>query len=303
MNKSFSIIIPFYKGDSFYPILIESIKKAILNCDKTILFEIITVIDSIESNYEELSNLVEGYFHNIHNVTIITLKNSQNIGVAGSRNKAIRLSKGNFLHVIDQDDVILESFYSEIIPLLNIHNFILSNGLVSYINSNYNTHKLYYFKPNLTLHGLLKSDYIRSPGQVVFSKVLLKNNLFPEPITYKGSDDHFFWLILFNNNQENISPYYINNTNYIAYIHSDNYSNDKINLKKSNLENWDLILSKTNTFQFQRLIQNDIIRIKFILGEKLSLLNTLKGWFLNIHYFLEFNKLIRFIIKRNFFKK
>ena len=47
MNKCFSVIIPFYRGQIFYSDLIISVKKSILDCDiKEVSFEIITIIGS-----------------------------------------------------------------------------------------------------------------------------------------------------------------------------------------------------------------------------------------------------------------
>lgn len=304
MNKSFSIIIPFYKGEIFYPFLIDSIKKAILFCNEDLIsFEIITIIDSIESSFDTINQIVNDCFCKIKNVNIVTIKNEKNIGVAGSRNTAISISKGDYLHFIDQDDNILEMFYKELIPLLDNYNFVLYNGMVYYTNKKYNEHKLYYIKPSISVIGLLKNDFIRSPGQVVLSKKLLKNNFFPEPINYKGADDRFFWLRILIENEDNIKSIYNSNAYYIANIHNSNYSTDKINLKKSTLENWNMFINEVDTSKYNKYIENDILRIKYALNEKMTFYYNFKGMFLNLMYFIEFNKVLRFIIKRKIFQK
>ncbi len=299
MSKSISIIIPFYNGESFYPNLLNSIKKAISVCDSAKTeFEIITIIDSIETKFDIVNELFLKCFKSDVNVTSLIIKNEKNIGVAGSRNIAILASKGNYLHIIDQDDIISENFYSEIIFLLDNYNFVLYNGKVDYTSNKYNSHKLYYLKPDLSIKGMLKNDFIRSPGQVVFLKKLLKNNLFPEPVNYKGADDRFFWLRIFMENPNSLKEIYVKNTGYIANIHNNNYSGDTNNLKRSTLESWDIFKSEINTSKYENLVQNDILRIKFALKEKMTLCNKFKGGWLNLVYFLEINKIVRFIIKR-----
>jgi glycosyltransferase involved in cell wall biosynthesis len=299
MNKTFSVIIPFYKGEVFYPSLIVSVRQAMLKCDfKAVSFEIISVIDSMDTEHDVINKITLECFIGMSNVKVVTIKNNENIGVAGSRNKAISISTGNYLHIIDQDDSVLEVFYQEITPLLTDYNFVLSNGLVHYTNKNYNSHKLYYINPRLSTVGLLKNDFVRSPGQVVFLKELLKNKFFPEPKNYKGADDRFFWLRIFMENENNIKPIYITNSNYIANIHDDNYSGDTINLKKSTLENWSIFKNGVDTLKFGKLIDNDILRIRFALNENMSFLDNFKGRWLNMVYFLELNKILRFIKKR-----
>lgn len=299
MNKSISVIVPFYKGEIFYPSLLNSIKNAVVNCGvNTINFELITIIDSIDSDYDIVNNMVLNCFLGLENVSMITIKNEKNIGVAGSRNKAISISKGDYLHIIDQDDSIAETFYNESIKLLENHNFILNNGKVYYEDVKYNTHKLYYFTPKLTITSLLKNDFIRSPGQVIFLKKLLKDKFFPEPISYKGADDRFFWLRMFLENKNVIKPYYLKNVNYIANIHSDNFSGDRINMKKSILENWSILRKEIDISGSEKLINNDILRVRYALGEELSFDQKIFGAWYNAVYFLEFNKILRFIIKR-----
>ncbi|TRX13395.1 glycosyltransferase family 2 protein [Flavobacterium gawalongense] len=299
MKKKFSIIIPFYKGECFYPLLIESIKKAILVCQQDLIsLEVITIIDSMESSFDTVNKLALDCFIGMENVNIVTLKNEKNIGVARTRNKAITISTGDYLHIIDQDDSVFEKFYLDLIPLLDYYNFVLSNGIVCYTNKKYNSHKLYYLTPRISVTGLLKRDFIHSPGQIVFLKKLLKNNLFPEPKDYKGADDRFFWLRLFMENMKSIKPVYIANPNFISNMHDNNYSNDQINLRKSSLEIWNFFKKEVDGFNYNKLIDNDIIRIKFMLKEQLSFYNYIKGGRLNLIYFLGLNKVLRYAKKR-----
>ena len=99
-------------------------------------------------------------------------------------------------------------------------------------------------------------------------------------------------------NPNSLKEIYVKNTGYIANIHNNNYSGDTNNLKRSTLESWDIFKSEINTSKYENLVQNDILRIKFALKEKMTLCNKFKGGWLNLVYFLEINKIVRFIIKR-----
>ena len=300
MNKCFSVIIPYYNGEDFYHSLIFSVRQSILECDlNAVYFEIITIVDSMDTEHNVINKITLECFSGINNVNVITVKNSQNIGVAKSRNFGLSIANGDFIHLIDQDDTITPNFYSSIFAQISIYNFILVNGNVHYKNNKYNTHRLYYLKQKLTVNNLVGSDFIRSPGQVVFSKELISGIKFPEPAGYKGADDRFFWFKIFLNNNNSIKPIYLNKVLYNAYIHDENYSSDQINLRKSALENWDIFLKENKpNKKLLKSINNDILSLKFSANIKQSRINNLVGFFYRVIYFLDANKVVRFIFKR-----
>lgn len=303
MNKCFSVIIPFYKGHIFYSDLIISIKKSILDCDfKEIFFEIITIIDSMDTDYHVIHNKTLECFSGLNNVKVVTKKNSENIGVAKSRNYGLSIATGNLIHLIDQDDTINPCFYSSIFTKSEFYNFFLVNGNVHYRDNKYNTHKLYYLKQKLSVNNLVGNDFIRSPGQVVFSKELISGIKFQEPSTYKGADDRFFWLKIFFKYNDSIKPIYLNEVLYNAYIHDENYSSDQINLRKSAIENWDIFIKENKpNKKLLKSINNDILSLKFSANIKQSRIENLVGLYHRVIYFWDANKIIRFIFKRLIF--
>jgi hypothetical protein len=301
MNYPFkiSIIIPFYNGHSFYPSVMKSISRSLLASQHfSFSYEVITIIDSMESAYDEVLETAKTAFDKLENVSIVVKKNSRNIGVAGSRNLAMSIGRGEYFHIIDQDDLVTENFYLQVIPLLPSFNFVLVNGMVYYTDKKYNAHKLYYLTPNLSLKGLLTDDFIRSPGQVVFLRSLCSNISFPEPKYNRGADDRFFWIRMLILNSKVIKPYYIATPHYIANIHDDNYSNDTINLKKSAIEGWDMMSEEIVYGKNKSLIQKDKVRLNYGVKNKLSKGDKVLGFWYNIKYFLTLNKLIRFVVKR-----
>jgi len=301
MLKSLTIIIPYYNGEKFYAKLLKSIKTAILklNNKNELKFEIITIIDSINTPLNEIREINNFIFREVDNIDILIHKNDQNIGVAASRNIALDLSTGEYIHIIDQDDEVDSSFYLDAFKLLINSDFVLTNGFIIYDGGKYRSHKLYYFSPKLSTQGILEDDFIRSPGQVVFSKSLLNGIRFPETKNYKGTDDRFFWIKIFVDNMSIIRPSYVAQPNYVAHIHNSNYSNDLINMKKSELENWELFNLDTIPLGFRRIVNDDILRIKLTLGENMTLIDKLRAIRCKINYFLKPNKLLRFILKRS----
>lgn len=301
-KKKCSIIIPFYKGDLFYPNLLNSIFKAIHKCDSIdCFFEIITIVDSVETSIEKIDKISKNIFLETKNVTLVNLKNDTNLGVASTRNKAIQIAKGDCLHIIDQDDEVSPDIYLESFEYLDQYNFLLFNGVMCYNEGRFNMHKLYYLSPDLSVKGLIKDDFIRSPGQVIFSKCLLHEKLFPEPKKYKGADDRFFWLRLFFENDKLIKPKYINKECYIAHLHDNNYSNDRENLKRSCLENWTIFVSEVDVKLYSQLVSNDVLRVKYTLNEKILLSDKLKGFYFQLVFNFKISKLIRYIVKRSKF--
>ena len=224
--------------------------------------------------------------------------NKENIGVAASRNVAISLAKGDYLHIIDQDDLVDEQFYMEVINLLDRYNFILINGIATYNSKKYNSHKLQYFKPDLSIKGLIKDDFIRSPGQVVFSKKLIEDLMFPEPKKFKGADDRFFWMRIFLKNEMEIRAFYLKTPLYVARIHENNFSADTLNLRRSGLENYSIMQSELDTSKYKNLIDADIKSLKYSAGEHMDFLSTVLGAYSRFRYFFKLNKLVRFYYKR-----
>ena len=280
-------------------LLLKSIKDSILVINNfNVSFEIITIIDSVETSLSEIESVNNLLFKELEQINCVVKKNKRNIGVAGSRNFAISIANGDFLHIIDQDDLVSTPFYSKIISLLDSYNFILVNGEIRYTNKKFNTHKLYYLKPKINIIGIIEDDYIRSPGQIVFAKNLCKELTFPEPKVFKGADDRFFWISLFLNNKSFVKPFYIADPYYIANIHDKNYSADAENLRRSALENWLIIQTKLILNDYNKLIYNDNLRLKFLLNDPLTYLDKLKGLYLSLKYFIKPNKILRFFFKR-----
>jgi glycosyltransferase involved in cell wall biosynthesis len=297
--NSLSVIIPFYNGESFFEKLIGSLFNAMEPVDKRFTFELIVIIDSCETSIEYVHEVVDSCFFEKTNIDVQVIKNSVNLGVAKSRNLGLSRASGDLVHLIDQDDTVSPAFYSSVLANAEKYNFVLVNGRVYYDNKKYMDHKLYYLKQRLTLRNLVRNDFIRSPGQVVFSKELIIETRFPEPFNYHGADDRFFWFNIFFKNESYVRPLYLHDVLYNAFIHNDNFSLDQVNLRKSTLENWEIFLKQNEPSEkLRRLINKDILSLRFSAQIKQTLIDCLVGMFYRVLYFFDANRMIRYVIKR-----
>lgn len=265
-----SVIIPFYKNTDYLLRLLQNLSahKSVLNNELN--YEVIIVIDSPETDLASLNVLLNQGLEPNFFKQIQFIKNEKNLGVAQSRNIGMANAHGDWLHVVDQDDVFCEDIYN----LINIKsaetNFILVNGYFNYSKPTFR-HKIYYLKPTITLKNLIVDDFIRSPGQVLFSKSLIKNTIFRTAPCHKGCDDRFFWIELFANNAIVFS--YIKKPFYVANIHSENFSLDSMQLYRCSIELWDLIdLTKLNNYQ--NYISNNKATLDYIVNDNRNLKST-----------------------------
>lgn len=299
-HKIVSIIIPFFRGEHLINELLISLNSAINKITNLqYRFEIIFIIDSPETEVEFLKQKAEVVFLNNRLVRFIFHLNNTNIGVAASRNVALSLCNGEIIHFIDQDDAIAENFYIETLSRITDYNFILVNGDVNYTVSKYNSHLLYYFKPNINLKSLILDDFIRSPGQVVFLRILANRSFFPDSKVHKGADDKFFWVTIFLMNRNIIKPFFVSKPLYLAKIHDNNFSADNFNLQMSVIENWKIILSKYNFGENVKFINRNILYLKYITNTFNNKYECLFGFIEKIRYSIDLNRIIRYILKRN----
>jgi glycosyltransferase involved in cell wall biosynthesis len=286
-----SIIIPFYKHTHYLIRLLkniynqETVKKGLLT------YEIIIIIDSIESEISELEQSIQEAigFDLLEHIHFI--KNPTNLGVADSRNIGIKASNGNWLHIVDQDDEFNSDFYRLVKDNeTNNAEFILVNGLFKYEPQNF-THKIYYLKPSIHLKHFILDDFIRSPGQVLFKKSILNGVYFRTAKCHRGCDDRFFWIELFNNNK--INTYYSNTCYYIAHIHANNFSLDSMQLYQCSLELWKQIENKIDT-NYQKYIQTNKASLNYITNSD----NNIYSLYCYLTYKYKPYRFIRFLFKK-----
>lgn len=105
--KIFSLIIPLYNTSSYFSFCIESIAKQ--DPKDT---EVIIVNDGSTDNSGNIANF---YAEKYDYIKVI---HQPNQGVSAARNSALRVAQGKYLVFVDADDMLYDTFFREIIPLI-----------------------------------------------------------------------------------------------------------------------------------------------------------------------------------------
>lgn len=133
-----SIVIPtFNRKSEFINRSIQSVLKQTYQN-----FEIIIVDDNQNTDIaNDINHLVSEY----NDSRIIYIKNKENIGGAKSRNKGIRLSKGDYITFLDDDDFYFKDKLEEQVKFLknSDFDFVISN--LAILNQNMTVKDLRYY--------------------------------------------------------------------------------------------------------------------------------------------------------------
>ena len=176
-----SVIIPFYKNTYLLNRAIKSVKS-----QKYKKYELIIINDNNnKNNIEYLKKLKK------NNKKIKIIFNKKNLGAGYSRNKGIKISKGEFIAFLDSDDVWKKSKLYEQLKFMKKNNYNASH--TSYAISDLkNKHLSTRNAKNLTYQDLLNSCDIGLSTVIVNSKLIKSQKRpFPNLIT---KEDFVLWL-------------------------------------------------------------------------------------------------------------
>lgn len=297
MQNTLSIIIPFFKGESFILKLLQSLINSYQQSAKIIKFEILVVVDSPQSDILILNQFIKEN----SSFDIRIFKNTENLGVAKTRDRGIELSKGNYITFIDQDDNVCNSYFAALEDALeNNADLYLQNGYIHNIVSNKRI-PIFYYKPSFQLSTLILDNYVLTPALIIVKReVLIKNNIcFNLPFDdFKGIDDWYFILQILIK-VENINWQWVNSKNLNYCIHNSNYSNDLNESIKGSIKllNHILTISPTHKALIKSRISTLEFSHKYYVSKKLSTLlrNPFKFLLFLLHYSVNFNRMIRYI--------
>lgn len=255
--KKVTVITPYYRGEKTIFNTINSVFNSYENVKDEINLEYIVIIDSMEDRDKIFKKLKNEYKDKI-----ILLKNQENLGVAKSRNKAIKLATGDYVIFLDQDDNLDENYFTYIKNNIEADSkVILVNG---YICNKVNGKKapLYYVRPKLRRKTFLRANKISTPGQVVFSKSIINNNFFTGcSEEFKGADDWAAYINMFLNNP-NLKIDYISKKLFYYNLHGNNYSNNWKELNSSAIETSKYFINKVQSDE-KKILQKRINILAF----------------------------------------
>lgn len=175
-----SVLMPIYKTNPQY--LKEAI-QSVLNQTFTD-FEFLILDDCPGDDREEVVK-------SFQDTRIKYLKNEKNLGITPSRNKLIDLATGEYLAVMDHDDICLPTRFEEEVKVLNEHPEI---GVVGTGYQTFPKEKAIYFpEKDEDIQMYLTSDcYLLHPSSMIRKSVLMQNNLKYEE-EFSPCEDYALW--------------------------------------------------------------------------------------------------------------
>lgn len=178
-----SVLMPVYKTNEKY--LKEAI-ESILNQTFSD-FEFLILDDCPEDPREEI---IKSYKDN----RIKYYKNDKNLGISQSRNKLIGMAKGEYLAIMDHDDISLPERFKKQVEYLDEHSdigvvssnfkFIIENKISNYPIDDYNI--------KLTL---MFACIVWHPASMIKKSILVDNNIHYEE-EFSPSEDYALWCRL-----------------------------------------------------------------------------------------------------------
>ncbi len=234
-----SIIIPFYKGNKYILNLLKIIQKNRDALSKECLVdtEIIIVNDSPGVKVE-IPDDMKG---------IKIINNKFNYGIQKTRCIGIQAASGEYVMLLDQDDIIDEKCLVSQYKVINNNDYVISNGYIMDVEG---TNRLIYKNQKIQKYTLNIDYYYRcsnpiiSPGQVLIKKEIFPKEWETMKMEYHGADDLLLWLLLLENKKLNGT---INPEPLYTHVYTGN--NTSLNLmlmEKSNLEVLKFMRNKTN---------------------------------------------------------
>lgn len=185
-----SVIIPVYNGEKFVGRAIESVLAQTVPA-----FEIIVINDGSKDGTEKVLDFFKDK---------IIFKTVPNGGVASARNFGVNLARGEYIALLDSDDVWvphkLEIQMSALAQFSEAEfccsDFILQTPVRTYSHfeslKNYPVSKADHFVEPQPFEALVKRNFVGTSTAVFSRKLIDKAGLFNTH--YKVSEDYDFWL-------------------------------------------------------------------------------------------------------------
>ncbi|MGL4990776.1 MAG: glycosyltransferase family 2 protein [Sarcina sp.] len=256
-KKKISVITPYYKGKETIFNTITSVFAAEKKCIDIDL-EYVVIIDSMEDK-EEIYSLIKNKYKNKINI----IKNEKNIGVAKSRNKALKNTNFDYVLFLDQDDNISEDYFIKMNDgIKRDADLIISNAYVVNIKNDKRV-KMYSKNLNINLKTFLEGNQVLSPGQVLFSKNIADiDDLYTGcSIEYKGADDWAAYINVFINHRD-LNTYYVQTPIFYYNLHDNNYSRNWQEMNLSAVKTAEYYMDKVNESE-KLILQKHIDRLLF----------------------------------------
>ena len=185
-----SVIIPVYNARQYVTEALDSVLM------QDVLMEILVLDDkSTDDSVTCVENWITNNQHELQkkSITVRLIQNQTNLGVACTRNKGVKLAKGNYVAFLDADDRFAHGKLKKQVELLEKSNACLCNTGRMLINPNGESTGVYIETPRkITLKTLEKSNCINCSSVVAVRDVMLRYPMECSDV----HEDYLTWLRL-----------------------------------------------------------------------------------------------------------
>lgn len=218
--KDISIIIPLYKGRRFCKRLIKMVEK---NCLYKNLFHECNIEVIFVNDYPAEWVKLEEY-NTIFD--IIFIKHEQNMGIQASRIDGIKNAKGEYVIMLDQDDLVTENWlYSQWHRIVSQNaDYCVCNGWGGRFKVLWEE-EIFKNQVNDLCHYFSIGNTICSPGQVIIKRNKIPKQWISNIQKCNGTDDFLLWIMILKNG----GRFFINNE--LLFYHTPERSFESIDMQ------------------------------------------------------------------------
>lgn len=213
-----SVIVPCYHGNSYIPGIVSMLERNRQQLPAGCALELVLVNDSPDIPLPELP---QSCFQ------VNTVVNPHNCGIHTSRVNGLKAAEGEYILLLDQDDVITDNCIRSQLQAIGTADFVLANGYDMLPDGS--KRPLYETEKKQRRAVTLSCCYyynmlIRSPGQVLIKKNSIPAVWLRDTLSANGSDDAYLWiLMLLDGRKPAVNP-------DMLYVHMLTDSNASANL-------------------------------------------------------------------------
>lgn len=222
-----------------------SVIMAVYNCEKTVYEAVLSIINQTYKNIEIIicddgstdntSEILEKLQCEYSFITV--LKNKENEGIAKSENRCLSKAFGDFVAVMDGDDIAVNiRFEEELEFLLNNPQYDFVSGGMQCFNEN-GVFATMFSKPEPTLSDLYKKGGGFCHSAAMFRADVIKSAGYNEDDVFERREDYELWIRLY---RLGYRGYNLNRVFHLYRKDDESYNKhrfcDKLRLIKKNMK-------------------------------------------------------------------
>lgn len=182
-----SVLTPIYNTN---PVHLREMIESILNQTYTD-FEFLILNDSPDN--KEIEKIVLDYAK--HDKRIKYSKNEKNLGITPSRNKLLKMARGEYLAIFDHDDISVPTRLEQEVAYLDANPEIgVVSGWLQYFGTDNNIWKTPEFDTDIRIM-MCDSCYVAHTASMIRKSILIENNIEYEEF-YTPAEDYQLWACL-----------------------------------------------------------------------------------------------------------